>query len=39
VPIRLHIDHDVPLAIADRLGALQHDGAPKYEIERQLASG
>jgi hypothetical protein len=33
VLIRLHIDHDVPRAIADWLDTLQDNGAPKYDVE------
>jgi hypothetical protein len=39
VPIRLHLDHDVSLAIADWLGTLQRDGVPKYEIETAVSLG
>jgi hypothetical protein len=39
VPIRLHLDHDVSLAIADWLGTLRHDGVPKYEIETAVSLG
>ncbi|MDQ2784421.1 MAG: hypothetical protein M3Y58_05410 [Chloroflexota bacterium] len=39
MPIRLHIDHDVPLAIADYLYTLRDNGAPKYAIETATSLG
>lgn len=39
MPIRLHIDHDVPLAIADWLSALQYNGVPKYDVETAASLG
>ncbi len=39
MPIRLHLDHDVPLAMADWLGPLRHNDAPKYTIETATSLG